>query len=277
MIYTFVIDETTELLSFDSVTNFSEKQSAQVSTYTTENGFPINDNIVFNNPKFSLSGVLSYYNSIDREIILVNGVFQLSENSEPDLSPADLEKTVRDIYLSKTPFDIVKSTDINDIFGTEVDRIKYCVISDLDFPYSSTQHGAVFPQMQITQLTVATVVEEVVPNATPQLIPKSKVATNEDVAQSKLDADTAANASSPDGVKSGDPNLGKKAYENDPEAVKALAKRQGVVESNMNYAQAIRERARRISEGASPSSLWVSPTGNGGWAVRTKNDYYTGR
>ena len=275
MIYTFVIDETTELLSFDSVTSFTETQKAQVATYQNENGFPINDNIVFNNPTFSLNGILSYYNSIDREIILVNGIFQISEGTE-NLTPADLEDKVRSVYLSKTPFDIVKSTDINDIFGSEVDRIRNCVISDLTFPYSAGQHGAVFPQMNITQLTTTKVIEESLPNAIPQLIPKSKVATNEDVAQAKLDAEQAEKASSPDGMKSSDPNTAEKAFENDPEAVKALAKRQSVVESNMTYAQAIRQRAAKIRAGTSPSDIFVVKSRDGGWVVSSKSDYYRG-
>ncbi len=275
MIYTFVIDETTELLSFDSVTSFTETQKAQVATYQNENGFPINDNIVFNNPTFSLNGILSYYNSIDREIILVNGVFEISEGTE-NLTPADLEEKVRSVYLSKTPFDIVKSTDINDIFGSEVDRIRNCVISDLTFPYSAGQHGAVFPQMNITQLTTTKVIEESLPNAIPQLIPKSKVATNEDVAQSKLDAEQSEKASSPDGMKSSDPNTAKKAFENDPEAIKSLAKRQSVVESLMSEAQANAEMARRIASGISPSSMSVIPTGNGGWIISSDVTYYRG-
>jgi len=272
MIYTFLLPDET-LVSFNSVTEFTENQSGNISTYETESGFPISDNIVFENPMFNMSGILSYFNTPTREIVLLDGEFQVIEGAVGVETHIELEGKIRDIFRKKQPFTILKSTDINDIFGTEVERVESCLIGKLSFPYTAEQTGAVYPKMTITQITVSKVVEEDVPNATPQVIPLKKVATKEQVAQAK----EAGATKMPDGDKATDPTTTKKAFENDPEAEAQLQKRLSVSESNMNYANAIRERARLIREGASPSSVFVVATGNGGYVVRRSSDYYGGR
>ena len=245
MIYTLVLKEQETLLSFNSVTEFTENQSGTISTYETEKGFPISDNIVFANPKFSISGVLSYFNSPSREIILVDGKFEVREGDVGIETHVELEKKVRDIFKLKTPFSIVKSTDLNDIYGTEVERVESCLIETLSFPYSSTSTGAIYPKLGIVQITTAKVIEEVVANPTAQLIPKDKVATQESVAQSKENDTTKL----PDGGKSTDPETVKKAFENDPEAAAKLASVNSQEEWLRSEAAAIRERNRLIDEG----------------------------
>ena len=59
MIYSLRIASTDEIISFSSVTDFSENLSATVTMHETEVGFPISDNVVFSNPEFFyLRGVL---------------------------------------------------------------------------------------------------------------------------------------------------------------------------------------------------------------------------
>lgn len=186
MIYSLRIASTDEIISFSSVTDFSENLSATVTMHETEVGFPISDNVVFSNPEFSISGVFSYYNSADRQIFLVDGEFVVrQDDNKPVETHIDIEKKIRDIYESKQPFSIIKSTSLDDISGTEVDRIDSCVLRGLVFNTSADRHGAVFPSMQIVQVRQATVLEEDVPNAIPQIVPiLNQNATNTTVKQS---------------------------------------------------------------------------------------------
>lgn len=184
MIYSLIINGSDEVISFSSVTDFTENLSATVTMHETEVGFPISDNVVFSNPEFSISGVFSYYNSMTREIILENGEFVVREfnsKASPVESHVDIEKRIRSVYESKQPFSIIKSTSLDDVTGTEVDRIKSCVMRGLTFNTTSDRHGAVFPSMQIVQVRQAEVLEEDVPNAKPQIVPivdKSATSTN---------------------------------------------------------------------------------------------------
>ncbi len=188
MIYSLIINGSDEVISFSSVTDFTESLSATVTMHETEVGFPISDNVVFSNPEFSISGVFSYYNSMTREIVLENGEFVVREfnsKASPVESHVDIEKRVRNVYESKQPFSIIKSTSLDDVTGTEVDRIKSCVMRGLTFNTTSDRHGAVFPSMQIVQVRQAEVLEEDVPNAKPQIVPiVDKSATSTNVKQS---------------------------------------------------------------------------------------------
>lgn len=244
MIYTLVLNKEETLLSFSSVTEFTENQSGTISTYETEKGFPITDNIVFANPKFSISGILSYFNSPSREIILVNGKFEVVDGDTAVESHVELEKKVRDIFKLKTPFSIVKSTDINDIYGTEVDRIDSCLIETLSFPYSSGSTGAIYPKLGIVQITTAKVIEEVVVNPIAQLIPKDKVATPESVAQ----ANATGLETPPDGSKGGDPKKEIGAGSSDPQDAADYKRVNDKVESSMEYKEAVKKSARLIRE-----------------------------
>lgn len=189
MIYTFLLPNNS-LISFDSVTEFSESMSASVTSYEVEAGFPISDNMVLSNPKFTINGILSYYNSPKRELILRDGEFVLVDNVESvsESIHIELEEKIRDLMVNKTPFIIIKSTSLFDILGTEVERIPNCLLESNNFNYSPTESGAVFPKMSIQQVRLSVVEETEMVNATPALIPKARVADKQQVAQAQAEA-----------------------------------------------------------------------------------------
>lgn len=276
MIYSLLINGSDEVISFSSVTDFTESLSATVTMHETEVGFPISDNVVFSNPEFSISGVFSYYNSMTREIILENGEFvvrEFSSKASPVESHVDIEKRIRNVYESKKPFSIVKSTSLNDVTGTEVDRIKSCVMRGLTFNTTSDRHGAVFPSMQIVQVRQAEVLEEDVPNAKPQIVPiADKSATSTTVKQSSETTETTPNE------KPTSQTVADKAVRGDPEALKLLAKAQSAQDSNMVQANIWRSITREAEAGNNLARRWsVIPSSNeGGWTILKPENTYTG-
>ena len=186
MIYTFLLPDNT-LISFNAVTEFGETLSASVTSYEVEDGFPISDNMVLANPEFSINGILSYYNSPQREIVLVDGEFVLSESStpSPEKIHIELEERIRGLMKNKTPFSIIKSESLTDVINTEYERVPNCLLKGLSFQYTASESGAVFPNMTIQQVRLSTVEETEMKNATPSLIPKERVADKAQVAQAK--------------------------------------------------------------------------------------------
>ena len=186
MIYTFLLPDNT-LISFDAVTEFGETLSASVTSYEVEDGFPISDNMVLSNPEFSINGILSYYNSPQREIILIDGEFVLSESSSPSPEKIhiELEERIRGLMKNKTPFSIIKSESLTDVINTEYERVPNCLLKGLSFQYTASESGAVFPKMTIQQVRLSTVEETEMKNATPSLTPKERVADKAQVTQAK--------------------------------------------------------------------------------------------
>ena len=188
MIYSFILP-TDEVISFDCVSKYSETFTSKISDYETEVGFPISDNMVLSTPTISISGVFSYYNSPTREITLVNGEFVVFDvEGKQTTTQIDIEKKLKDIYNDKTNIILIKSTDITNIVGSEVDRVAPCLIESLSFSYSGSGYGAVTPEFQLRNVRQAVVIEQNVPNASPVLIPKNKVATTVNQASTTGDA-----------------------------------------------------------------------------------------
>ena len=188
MIYSFILP-TDEVISFDCVSKYSETFTSKISDYETEVGFPISDNMVLSTPTISISGVFSYYNSPTREITLVNGEFVVFDvEGKQTTTQIDIEKKLKDIYNDKTNIILIKSTDITNIIGSEVDRVAPCLIESLSFSYSGSGYGAVTPEFQLRNVRQAVVIEQNVPNASPVLIPKNKVATTVNQASTTGDA-----------------------------------------------------------------------------------------
>ena len=208
MIYTFLLPDNT-LISFDAVTEFGETLSASVTSYEVEDGFPISDNMVLANPEFSINGILSYYNSPQREIILIDGEFVLSESSSisPEKIHIELEERIRGLMKNKTPFSIIKSESLTDVINTEYERVPNCLLKGLSFQYTASESGAVFPKMTIQQVRLSTVEETEMKNATPSLIPKERVADKAQVAQAKKEDSATDPTKANDTKVSGNNNL----------------------------------------------------------------------
>ena len=276
MIYSLRIASTDEIISFSSVTDFSENLSATVTMHETEVGFPISDNVVFSNPEFSISGVFSYYNSMNREIVLVDGEFVVrDESNNPVETHIDIEKKIRNIYESKQPFSIIKSTSLDDITGTEVDRIDSCVMRGLVFNTTADRHGAVFPSMQIVQVRQATVLEEDVPNAIPQIVPiLDQNATSTTTKQA-----TESGTDTPPNEPATSQTAADKAVKGDPEAEKRLSKAMGEAESKMVQANLWKSINAQIKSGNTKAYEWdVLPSPNtGGWVIIKPENVYRGQ
>lgn len=275
MIYSLRIASTDEIISFSSVTDFSENLSATVTMHETEVGFPISDNVVFSNPEFSISGVFSYYNSMNREIVLVNGEFVVrDESNNPVETHIDIEKKIRNIYESKQPFSIIKSTSLDDISGTEVDRIDSCVMRGLVFNTTSDRHGAVFPSMQIVKVRQATVLEEDVPNAIPQIVPILNQNATSTTAKQATESGTNKTPNEP----ATSQTAADKAVKGDPEAIERLSKAMNEADSKMTQANLWRSINAEIKAGNSKAYDWnVIPSPNtGGWVIMKPENYYTG-
>lgn len=196
MIYTLLLPDDS-LLAFDVVSDFTESYSANVNSYETQVGFPVTDNMVLNNPEYSFSAILSYYNSPTREIVLVDGEFQVTDSQEKDVeSQVELEQKVRVLWEKKIPFSIIKSTNLYDVIGTELERFDNCLLSNLQLPQSSGVSGAIFPKLTVSKVRMTKVLEEDVVNAVPNLVAKSQVATQQDVKTAEDSKDV-----SPDGGK----------------------------------------------------------------------------
>lgn len=264
MIYSLIINGSDEVISFSSVTDFTENLTATVTAHETEVGFPVSDNVVLSNPEFSISGVFSYYNSTSREIVLENGEFVVREfgsESNPVESHVDIEKKIRNVFESKQPFSIVKSTNLHDITGTEVDRIVSCVMRGLTFNTTADRHGAVFPTMQIVQVRQAVVTEESVPNAIPQIVPyESDVATNTTVNQS-----TETDTNNEPNQRGSDKTLAEKKVSNESDSAMkdAVERRNNVNEQKYQELAAKESAARLLDQNIRARAVFI----NGSWQV----------
>ena len=260
MIYTFLLPDNS-LISFDSVTEFSESMSASVTSYEVEAGFPISDNMVLSNPKFTINGILSYYNSPKRELILRDGEFVLVDNVESvtESIHIELEKKIRGLMTDKTPFIIIKSTSLFDILGTEVERIPNCLLDNNSFNYSPTESGAVFPKMSIQQVRLSVVEETEMVNATPALIPKARVADKQQVAQAQAEA----SATKPNDQNAKNPNV----KESDNSTAKDLTLAANAREEELTkLGNAMEKRADQIEATGKNHSIERNNNSNG-WDV----------
>ena len=265
MIYTFLLPDNS-LISFDSVTEFSESMSASVTSYEVEAGFPISDNMVLSNPKFTINGILSYYNSPKRELILRDGEFVLVDNVESvtESIHIELEKKIRGLMTDKTPFIIIKSTSLFDILGTEVERIPNCLLDNNSFNYSPTESGAVFPKMSIQQVRLSVVEETEMVNATPALIPKARVADKQQVAQAQAQAEATATKPNDPSVKN--PNV-KESGNTDNSTAKDLTLAANAREEELTkLGNAMEKRADQIEATGKNHSIERNNNSNG-WDV----------
>ena len=263
MIYTFLLPDNS-LISFDSVTEFSESMSASVTSYEVEAGFPISDNMVLSNPKFTINGILSYYNSPKRELILRDDEFVLVGNVESvtESIHIELENKIRGLMTDKTPFIIIKSTSLFDILGTEVERIPNCLLDNNSFNYSPTESGAVFPKMSIQQVRLSVVEETEMVNATPALIPKARVADKQQVAQAQAEA----SATKPNDPSVKNPNV-KESGNTDNSTAKDLTLAANAREEELTkLGNAMEKRADQIEATGKNHSIERNNNSNG-WDV----------
>lgn len=235
MIYTLVINGSTDFITFDSVTTFRESISANISNYPVETGYPISDSMVMNLPSFNLSGIITTYGIGEREIVLTDGEFVLADGSETaDKAKLqiDAEYNIRRLIEEKLPFSIYKSTKLDDPIGSVVEEIKNCVCDNIEFPYEAGRSGAIFPTLSIKKLFITSVSVEATPNATPELIKNRVATTTAPAATSSGTSTSGKDVKNPDGSTKQPNTSGKGVY--DPVLTKDYAETMNGVDRNIS-------------------------------------------
>ena len=185
MIYTlYLVDDNsniTETISLDVINSFGEDYSSSIAQNAVENGYVISDSISINNPKFSISGVITDSKfRVKGHLVVFNGnTFEKSQGDNREqfqqISDDDYADKVKDrlikLWENKEVFGILESKDINNVKGSQVRNIFPCALSSLSFDKSSAD-AALYPTMSIEKIRYAVVTVSTVKNPVPELIPK---------------------------------------------------------------------------------------------------------
>lgn len=185
MIYTlYLVDDNsniTETISLDVINSFGEDYSSSIAQNAVENGYVISDSISINNPKFSISGVITDSKfRVKGHLVVFNGnTFEKSQGDNREqfqqISDDVYADKVKDrlikLWENKEVFGILESKDINNVKGSQVRNIFPCALSSLSFDKSSAD-AALYPTMSIEKIRYAVVTVSTVKNPVPELIPK---------------------------------------------------------------------------------------------------------
>ena len=185
MIYTlYLVDNNsniTETISLDVINSFGEDYSSSIAQNAVENGYVISDSISINNPKFSISGVITDSKfRVKGHLVVFNGnTFEKSQGDNREqfqqISDDDYADKVKDrlikLWENKEVFGILESKDINNVKGSQVRNIFPCALSSLSFDKSSAD-AALYPTMSIEKIRYAVVTVSTVKNPVPELVPK---------------------------------------------------------------------------------------------------------
>ena len=185
MIYTlYLVDDNsniTETISLDVINSFGEDYSSSIAQNAVENGYVISDSISINNPKFSISGVITDSKfRVKGHLVVFNGdTFEKSQGDSRDqfqqISDDDYADKVKDrlikLWENKEVFGILESKDINNVKGSQVRNIFPCALSSLSFDKSSAD-AALYPTMSIEKIRYAVVTVSTVKNPVPELVAK---------------------------------------------------------------------------------------------------------
>ena len=185
MIYTlYLVDNNnniTETISLDVINSFGEDYSSSIAQNAVENGYVISDSISINNPKFSISGVITDSKfRVKGHLVVFNGnTFEKSQGDNREqfqqISDDDYADKVKDrlikLWENKEVFGILESKDINNVKGSQVRNIFPCALSSLSFDKSSAD-AALYPTMSIEKIRYAVVTVSTVKNPTPELVSK---------------------------------------------------------------------------------------------------------
>lgn len=210
MIYTlYLVDDNsniTETISLDVINSFGEDYSSSIAQNAVENGYVISDSISINNPKFSISGVITDSKfRVKGHLVVFNGnTFEKSQGDNREqfqqISDDDYADKVKDrlikLWENKEVFGILESKDINNVKGSQVRNIFPCALSSLSFDKSSAD-AALYPTMSIEKIRYAVVTVSTVKNPVPELIPKyeeqkANVSSNVDTVSGNVKAGDSA-------------------------------------------------------------------------------------
>ena len=206
MIYTlYLVDDNnnvTETISLDVINSFGEDYSSSIAQNSVENGYDISDSISLNNPKFSISGVITdtKFRVKDQLVVFDGNTFVKTSGGNREqvtqISDDEFAETVKTrllkLWENKEIFGILESKDVNNIQGTQVRSIFPCALSNLSFNKSDAA-SAIYPTMSIEKIRYAVVTVTTVSNPTPELVPKYQESVS---TQSKASSSSASSTSS---------------------------------------------------------------------------------
>lgn len=172
MIYTIVIKDEDgnpkQLLTFSSISQFSEKWSGSVAKSTVEGGFPISDHINVENPTFSINATITAYSIFkdDSELTWDGNDFVRAAGDGSDNGHFLVRDALTNLIRDGRVITLLESTtnsfnsDPNQRFQEiKAEATKYfdnCVITSLSLDINeNTQNSAFFISLQIEQLSIA--------------------------------------------------------------------------------------------------------------------------
>lgn len=172
MIYTIVLRDKngslTELISFDSITDFSQSLSASVTKNVVENGFPVTDHMSLENVKFDLSAIVTGYSLFDDDLELTwNGQsFTNNSNSTTDNKLFKIKKSIESLISNRRLFSLLCSehNEHNSDMSIKHHRLTLssvvehtnCVCTNIQFSQSSGKGDVIQVKIGIEQIQIAT-------------------------------------------------------------------------------------------------------------------------
>lgn len=192
MIYTIILkdkdDNTTSIISFDSVKSASESLSSQTTDNTVEYGFPVSDHILLNNITFDLDVVVSNISLFDEnlEISWDESTQSFETLGEPTLdSHITMRRELKALVLGRKVFSLLITEDNSfqqDIEQKEqqllksiVDQYDNCVCNSLVISENEAISGAFYAKLQIKQVKMAFIqTRELAPDEQYRQIEKKK-------------------------------------------------------------------------------------------------------
>lgn len=201
MIYTIVLfdpqNNPTDTISIDAITEFSESYSATATSHPVETGTPLTDNLIKNNDKFTVSGVVSDFSlkGFGKKLIIqedggiivdpnstTNTIEDRAYNTKQQLINLIKVGSVVGIVISKKelPNDEGYVVTNQGIASGSSIEIKYpCVCTGVDFSDSGGEYGVIRPKLQFEQIRVATTRTEKV-DKVPAVLSKVNTSSSSD-------------------------------------------------------------------------------------------------
>lgn len=192
MIYTIIIkdkdDNTTSIISFDSVKSASESLSSQTTDNTVEYGFPVSDHILLNNITFDLDVVVSNISLFDENLEISWNEFTQSFETlgEPTLdSHITMRRELKSLVLGRKVFSLLITEDNSfkqniqqkeqQLLKSIVDQYDNCVCNSLVMSENEAINGAFYAKLQIKQVKMAFIqTRELAPDEQYRQIEKKK-------------------------------------------------------------------------------------------------------
>lgn len=155
-----------QVFQFDCINSFKESWSANVAKTAVQGGISVTDNIALENPKFSISSIISRYSlSTPSQRLVWDGEgFNFAEDGVDFDRHITARNTLRDIFLAKSIFTLLEtdqytvSTDpqtaYDEMMKGNSQEYKNCCIANFDIDVSAGGFNAFFLSLNLEQLNI---------------------------------------------------------------------------------------------------------------------------